>query len=74
MKYNDATRRRLAADTAQPSPRGTGRKVTLDVTLYGGGHSVMNTVPRSQSVMSNDDSELIAQFALLIRNVRKQMP
>jgi hypothetical protein len=34
----------------------------------------MNTVPRSQSVMSNDDSELIAQFALLIRNVRKQMP
>jgi hypothetical protein len=73
-KHTDATRRRLVAETAQLSPRGTGRKVVLEVTLYGAGHSVINSTPRTQSIMSNDDAELVAQFALMIRNVRKQMP
>jgi len=71
MKFSDATRRRLMAESSQPAPRAAGaRKLSFELTLYEAGHSVVNTVPRTQPLLSNDDSELIAQLALLIRKLR----
>jgi hypothetical protein len=62
------------AENSQPAPRSAGaRKLVLEVTLYEGGHSVVNTTPRTPSVLSNNDAELVAQFASIIHNLRGQL-
>lgn len=73
-KYSDAARRRIVARASQPTPRAVGRKLHMTVTLYESGHSAINSSPSTVSMLSNDDAELISQFALLIRNLRKQLP
>jgi len=73
MKYSDTARRTLAAESSESTPFSVGRKLNLEISLYEAGHSTVNTVPRTQPIMSNDDLELVAQLALLIRKTRAKV-
>lgn len=74
MRHPDTERRSLMAAAAQPTPRAEGgRTLDFKLSLYKDGHSALSTMPYTQPLMSNDDVELVAQFALLIRKMRQKI-